>query len=294
MLIGPNGAGKTSVLHALARMLGVLIGPNAKAMRDPDDAARWLLPSALSPPNADDEGWATLRFAEYPPGHPTPHVDLEFGREIAGGVRVDQSQLLPFQQFAGASLFVAASLEPHLPLDQPLQPDRQFGILSNALATDWTTRADVDAKRSKKVHQWLLHQRLLDDVPQLWSSLEPFFGRRVHYIGVSPHDHDLYFQIGGDFVGFNDLSAGERKLVFLFATIVMHCKGEGVVLIDEPESHFHPEWQWKLRDALLALVPHGQVILATHSRDIIEGLDPHELFELQRVPANGKGEQSNP
>ena len=65
----------------------------------------------------------------------------------------------------------------------------------------------------------------------------------------------------------------------------MHCKEEGILLLDEPEPHFHPRWQWLLLDALLELIPQGQIVVATHSRDIVDGLDPNELIEFHEEEA---------
>lgn len=44
---------------------------------------------------------------------------------------------------------------------------------------------------------------------------------------------------------------------------------EGIVLIDEIDVHLHPRWQWRVIDALRAVLPKVQFILATHSPMII-------------------------
>lgn len=79
---------------------------------------------------------------------------------------------------------------------------------------------------------------------------------------------------------FNELSGGQRKMIFQFAEIMMHCGDGGLLLIDEPEAHLHPTWQRLLPDALQRLIPNGQILVATHSPYIIHGLKPHQLFIL--------------
>lgn len=44
---------------------------------------------------------------------------------------------------------------------------------------------------------------------------------------------------------------------------------EGIVLMDEPDLHLHPEWQWKILGALNHTFPKVQFIVATHSPIIL-------------------------
>jgi hypothetical protein len=39
----------------------------------------------------------------------------------------------------------------------------------------------------------------------------------------------------------------------------------GVLLIDEPELHLHPEWQARILPALRALAPEAQIIATSHA-----------------------------
>ncbi len=64
---------------------------------------------------------------------------------------------------------------------------------------------------------------------------------------------------------------------------------EGVVLIDEIDTHLHPKWQWRIMDALCSLFPKVQFIVATHSPMIISSAEnarlllmnnPNEIEEL--------------
>jgi predicted ATP-binding protein involved in virulence len=118
---------------------------------------------------------------------------------------------------------------------------------------------------------------------RLWKALEPFLGDLV-YLGVNPADHLPMFDARGTRVSFNELSGGERRIILLFLEIAMQCGEDGLVLFDEPEAHFHPRWQQMLRGALAHLLPRGQVIVATHSPHIVEGLPAHQLFMLGEQP----------
>lgn len=67
----------------------------------------------------------------------------------------------------------------------------------------------------------------------------------------------------------NKLSSGEKRLFTLLSNLASNNTKNIVYLIDEPEHSLYIEWQSKLVDALFQLNPKVQLIIATHSPDII-------------------------
>ena len=55
----------------------------------------------------------------------------------------------------------------------------------------------------------------------------------------------------------------------------------GVVLIDEIDMHLHPNWQWKVADALKNTFPNVQFIVTTHSPIIVASCKEEKLIMLQ-------------
>ena len=55
---------------------------------------------------------------------------------------------------------------------------------------------------------------------------------------------------------------------------------EGIVLIDEPETHFHIEMQYEIFPLLTELFPKIQFIIATHSPAIISSVKNALVFDL--------------
>lgn len=55
----------------------------------------------------------------------------------------------------------------------------------------------------------------------------------------------------------------------------------GIVLIDEIDLHLHPNWQWKVVDALKHTFPRVQFIATTHSPIIIASCQNENLITLQ-------------
>ena len=55
----------------------------------------------------------------------------------------------------------------------------------------------------------------------------------------------------------------------------------GVVLVDEIDLHLHPNWQWKVVDALKNTFPNVQFIVTTHSPIIVASCKEEKLIMLQ-------------
>ncbi|MEC1353431.1 AAA family ATPase [Bacillus sonorensis] len=67
------------------------------------------------------------------------------------------------------------------------------------------------------------------------------------------------------------LSSGEKQIVifFVFSLTSQFRTKDKVLLIDEPELSLHVEWQSKLLDLLMENNNSSQIIIATHSPDVI-------------------------
>lgn len=103
-----------------------------------------------------------------------------------------------------------------------------------------------------------------------------------------------------------DMSEGYRAALAMLIDIIRHCiavYGEegllsredgrvsighpGVVLIDEVDSHLHPEWQRQIGFWLKSHFPNIQFIVTTHSALICQAADMNGLFHL---PAPTRGD----
>lgn len=83
----------------------------------------------------------------------------------------------------------------------------------------------------------------------------------------------LYFKLinSEKKVDLSLLSSGEKQLVifFVFSLIEYRKKKSKVLLIDEPELSLHVEWQSELLPLIMSTRSNKQIIIATHSPDII-------------------------
>ena len=67
----------------------------------------------------------------------------------------------------------------------------------------------------------------------------------------------------------NLLSSGEKQILILLTQALLRVDDPVVYIADEPELSLHVLWQEKLLDSLVTLGGEIQVIVATHSPDIV-------------------------
>ena len=104
---------------------------------------------------------------------------------------------------------------------------------------------------------------------------------------------EFYVKMGdGRKVTFNQLSDGFSAYMsilmelFIKTDIIRKQRNdftlnpEGIILIDEPETHFHIEMQYEILPLLNNLFPNIQLIIATHSPAIISSLKNAVVYDL--------------
>lgn len=72
----------------------------------------------------------------------------------------------------------------------------------------------------------------------------------------------------------DELSSGEKKLILMFYDILFKTKPHSIVLLDEPESSLHLDWQRNCLSTVMKICEREdkdfQIIVATHSPAIVE------------------------
>ena len=73
-----------------------------------------------------------------------------------------------------------------------------------------------------------------------------------------------------------------RRLAIANPTLENRLDGGGVVLIDEVDLHLHPGWQRMVIEKLTTTFKNCQFILSTHSPQVVEHLEPENIWVLRR------------
>jgi predicted ATPase len=96
---------------------------------------------------------------------------------------------------------------------------------------------------------------------------------------ISFSEKDIAIEVSGKTpIRLPSLSSGEKQL-FLIALEAIQ-SGNSSLIIDEPELSMHVDWQKKLVVALHELNPRMQLIMATHSPEIMADLPDEKVFSL--------------
>ncbi len=103
---------------------------------------------------------------------------------------------------------------------------------------------------------------------------------------------------------FDNLSDGYRAMIALVADFARRLAianrytetdpllGEGVLLIDEIDAHLHPKWQYRVIEDLRRTFPNVQLIVTTHSAEVVSTVDKESVYVLE--PDGGILEEKHP
>lgn len=103
---------------------------------------------------------------------------------------------------------------------------------------------------------------------------------------------------------FDQLSDGYRGMVALVADFARRLAianldsdtnpldGDGVLMIDEIDAHLHPKWQYRVISDLQRTFPNVQLIVTTHSAEVVSMVDRKNVYILDTD--NGMLEDRHP
>jgi predicted ATP-binding protein involved in virulence len=102
-------------------------------------------------------------------------------------------------------------------------------------------------------------------------------------------DRNIFFKNrNNEKIAISELSTGEQELITKAFSLYLDDIKDSVILIDEPESSLHPNWQNRILKIYedFAIKNNNQIIIATHSPHIIASAKKESLKLL--VNKNGK------
>jgi ABC-type cobalamin/Fe3+-siderophores transport system ATPase subunit len=84
-----------------------------------------------------------------------------------------------------------------------------------------------------------------------------------------------------NFIPTDKLSSGEKQLLIIFLTIILQKEKPFILLMDEPETSLHVEWQSSLIDNIRKIKPNIQIIIATHNPLITLNRNENEIGVIE-------------
>lgn len=86
---------------------------------------------------------------------------------------------------------------------------------------------------------------------------------------VSGGKMEVSSKSSGDPIKFENLSSGEKQILILLIQALLKMDKPCIYIADEPELSLHVIWQERLIPSIRALAEKAQIIVATHSPDIV-------------------------
>ncbi len=257
MLLGENATGKSSVLQAVT--LALVGAATANTIAD----AKQFVPSATRGGHSGTHGnlKVIIEFAE----GPSAELGIKDGRFV--GAASPHANVIAY---SSNRYFKPGKRRSRIGARGLLDPT--WG-LPNPEA--WLNKLDLE--------QFQNVARALAEIMALPRSA---YLKRIPAIGTVIIDGDLITPIA-------EHSDGYRSI---FATAVDMLDGlrggsdlldaEGIVLIDEIETHLHPRWKMRLMSALRAALPRVQFIVTTHDPLCLRGMSQGEVNVMARDEYN--------
>jgi energy-coupling factor transporter ATP-binding protein EcfA2 len=136
--------------------------------------------------------------------------------------------------------------------------------------------ADPGLRRIVADIQQTEEQTLRTEAPR--RQVDVLLNRLVKGKEISLLDGGIQVQVESGTIGVDALSAGEKHLV----RILIECLSahSNCLLIDEPELSLHIDWQHELAAAMSTVNPELQIVMATHSPEVMAEVSDEKIFSL--------------
>lgn len=296
LLTGKNGSGKTSLLLEIEKFLRAIY--DEKLSQVFDQYPTWIneAKKKVLSASSDSEKYAADKDLKQ---------CLGFLKKYSDGVQINLNQYEGLEMMYHNGKFITA----YFPSERKAQFMRPNGVenitLENTYGIDESAgdillkymvhlktqqayaRNEGDQTTADKIQQWfdrfdLALQILLDE-------------ESIHI----EYDYKKYdFKIrqnGREPFSFNELSDGYSSVIYIVSDLILRMDKnwlledkiseydyQGIVLIDELETHLHIELQKKIFPFLTKFFPRIQFIVTTHSPYILNSISNAKAYDLER------------
>lgn len=296
LLTGKNGSGKTSLLLEIEKFLRAI--NDEKLSQVFDQYPTWIneAKKKVLSASSDSEKYAADKDLKQ---------CLGFLKKYSDGVQINLNQYEGLEMMYHNGKFITA----YFPSERKAQFMRSNGVenitLENTYGIDESAgnillkymvhlktqqayaRNEGDQTTADKIQQWfdrfdLALQILLDE-------------ESIHI----EYDYKKYdFKIrqnGREPFSFNELSDGYSSVIYIVSDLILRMDKnwlledkiseydyQGIVLIDELETHLHIELQKKIFPFLTKFFPRIQFIVTTHSPYILNSISNAKAYDLER------------
>lgn len=269
LLTGKNGSGKTSLLENLSDCLKAAVMNKVPNPRKVFDSEKFL-------------------------------------REVANnGVKIDFNSVEDLEKIFSVGEYILA----YFPANRKAKISLANGVENIKLNDNY----DIDKDPAENLVKYMVHLKTQqayarqEKDSKVETDIQNWFDRFENALKILLEDTTLkleYYYKNYNFLihqaerlpfGFNELSDGYSSVIQIMSGIMLRMeqnwllKGtlneynfEGIVLIDELETHLHIELQRKILPFLTEFFPRIQFIVSTHSPYILTSVSNATIFDLEK------------
>lgn len=296
LLTGKNGSGKTSLLLEIEKFLRAI--NDEKLSQVFDQYPTWIneAKKKVLSASSDSEKYAADKdLKQY----------LGFLKKYSDGVQINLNQYEGLEMMYHNGKFITA----YFPSERKAQFMRPNGVenitLENTYGID-ESAGDILLKYMVHLKTQQAYARNEGDQTtanqiQKWfdrfdSALQILLDEESIHIEYDYKKYDFKIrQNGREPFSFNELSDGYSSVIYIVSDLILRMDKnwlledkiseydyQGIVLIDELETHLHIELQKKIFPFLTKFFPKIQFIVTTHSPYILNSISNAKAYDLER------------
>lgn len=296
LLTGKNGSGKTSLLLEIEKFLRAI--NDEKLSQVFDQYPTWIneAKKKVLSASSDSEKYAADKDLKQ---------CLGFLKKYSDGVQINLNQYEGLEMMYHNGKFITA----YFPSERKAQFMRPNGVenitLENTYGID-ESAGDILLKYMVHLKTQQAYARNEGDQTtanqiQKWfdrfdSALQILLDEESIHIEYDYKKYDFKIrQNGREPFSFNELSDGYSSVIYIVSDLILRMDKnwlledkiseydyQGIVLIDELETHLHIELQKKIFPFLTKIFPKIQFIVTTHSPYILNSISNAKAYDLER------------
>ena len=296
LLTGKNGSGKTSLLLEIEKFLRAI--NDEKLSQVFDQYPTWIneAKKKVLSASSDSEKYAADKDLKQ---------CLGFLKKYSDGVQINLNQYEGLEMMYHNGKFITA----YFPSERKAQFMRPNGVenitLENTYGID-ESAGDILLKYMVHLKTQQAYARKEGDQTtanqiQKWfdrfdSALQILLDEESIHIEYDYKKYDFKIrQNGREPFSFNELSDGYSSVIYIVSDLILRMDKnwlledkiseydyQGIVLIDELETHLHIELQKKIFPFLTKFFPKIQFIVTTHSPYILNSISNAKAYDLER------------
>ena len=296
LLTGKNGSGKTSLLLEIEKFLRAI--NDEKLSQVFDQYPTWIneAKKKVLSASSDSEKYAADKDLKQ---------CLGFLKKYSDGVQINLNQYEGLEMMYHNGKFITA----YFPSERKAQFMRPNGVENITLENTY----GIDESAGDILLKYLVHlktqqayarnegdQTTANQI-QKWfdrfdSALQILLDEESIHIEYDYKKYDFKIrQNGREPFSFNELSDGYSSVIYIVSDLILRMDKnwlledkiseydyQGIVLIDELETHLHIELQKKIFPFLTKFFPKIQFIVTTHSPYILNSISNAKAYDLER------------